>query len=70
MRRCEVVSVSRETVELAIDLGQRHQISHWDSLIIASALLANCETLYTEDLHDGQIFEDQLKVVNPFKSKP
>ncbi len=67
MRRCEVVPVSKETVERAIELGERHQISHWDSLIIASALLANCETLYTEDLHDGQIFDDQLKVVNPFK---
>lgn len=24
------------------------------------------DTLYSEDMQDGQVFEDRLKVVNPF----
>jgi predicted nucleic acid-binding protein len=68
MKQCEVVDMSVETVSLAINLGERYQLSHWDSLIIASALDAGCDTLYSEDMQNGQVFEDRLKVDNPFVS--
>jgi predicted nucleic acid-binding protein len=35
-------------------------------LIVASALLAGCDSLYSEDLQHGQVFDGQLTVVNPF----
>lgn len=38
----------------------------YDALIIAAALLAGCETLYSEDLQRGQRFDEQLTVRNPF----
>ncbi len=66
MRQCEVFDLTVETVRHAIDLGERHQLSHWDALIVASALDAGCDTLYSEDLQDGQVFDGQLKVSNPF----
>lgn len=44
----------------------RYKLSFWDSLIISSALQNNCDILYTEDLHQGLIIENTLKVVNPF----
>jgi predicted nucleic acid-binding protein len=50
MRRCEVMPVTRQTVEIAFGIGDRYQISHWDSLIIAAALSAGCDTLFSEDL--------------------
>jgi len=59
----------RETgvpVRHAINLGERYQLSHWDAMIVASALHAGCDTLYSEDLQNGQVFEDRLKVDNPF----
>ena len=68
MERCEVFDLTVETVRHAIDLGERYQLSHWDALIVASALHAGCDTLYSEDLQDGQVFEDRLKVSNPFAS--
>jgi len=34
--------------------------------IVAAALLAGCDTLYTEDLKNGRVFDGQLTVVNPF----
>lgn len=50
----------------AITLVKRYQFSFWDSLVIASALEAGCERLYTEDLSHNQIIENQLKIINPF----
>lgn len=63
---CEVVAVDASTLCKAIDLAKRYSLSHWDSLIVAAALLANCEKLYSEDMQHGQVFDDQLTVVNPF----
>ena len=48
-----------------IDLQERWRYGFYDSLIIASALQAGCRTLYSEDLHDGQVIES-LTIVNPF----
>lgn len=63
---CEVVPVSADTIRAAIRLAARYQLSHWDSLIVAAAMLAGCETLYSEDLQHNQLFDDRLRVVNPF----
>ncbi len=49
----------------AVALQLRWRFSFYDSLIVASALSAGCETLYTEDLQHGQEIEG-LTVVNPF----
>jgi predicted nucleic acid-binding protein len=43
----------------------KYQISWYDSVIVAGANEAGCEVLYSEDLQDGQKF-DQVRVVNPF----
>lgn len=40
MNRCEVGSVTLQTVETALEIGDRYQISHWDALIVAAALVA------------------------------
>jgi predicted nucleic acid-binding protein len=50
----------------AISIQDRYQISFWDSMIIASALHLGCETLWSEDLNPGQVY-DQVVVANPFK---
>lgn len=66
LRRCEVVSLTPQTVERAICIGERYQLSHWDALIVAAALLTSCDLLYSEDLQDSQVFEGNLTVKNPF----
>jgi len=66
LRRCQVVPVTAQVVETALQIGESYQCSHWDALIIAAALLAGCNTLYSEDLQDGQVFEGRLTVRNPF----
>lgn len=66
MNMCRVSSLSENSVRLAIKLAKRHSLSHWDANIVAAALLAGCDTLYSEDMQDGQVFEGRLTVVNPF----
>lgn len=66
MATCEVVAVTRDITELAMHIGERYQTNHWDSLIVAAALAEDCETLYSEDMQGGQVFEGRLTVVNPF----
>jgi len=35
-------------------------------MIVASALIAGCTTLWSEDLQDGRRIEGRLRIVNPF----
>jgi predicted nucleic acid-binding protein len=69
MDRSVVLPVDEATVDRAGTLAIRHQLSHWDALIIASALLGGCAKLYSEDLQHGQVFDDQVTVINPFLSE-
>jgi len=66
MAGCNVVSLDPRVVEKAMEIEAQAQISYWDALIVAAALLAGCDTLYTEDLEHGRVFDGQLTVVNPF----
>jgi predicted nucleic acid-binding protein len=70
MRRCEVVSVTPEIADQAMTLGERYQLGHWDSVIVSAALNAGCDTLYSEDMQDRQVFESRLTVKNPFALQP
>ena len=49
----------------ALELHQRCQTSHRDSLIIASALEGQTEVLYSEGLNQGQNYGG-VRVMNPF----
>ena len=66
MRHCDVVSVTPEITEQAMTLGERYQISHWDALIVSAALAAGCDTLYSEDMQNGQVFDGRVTIRNPF----
>jgi predicted nucleic acid-binding protein len=61
-----VAIVSIQTIQSALAIAERYQYSYFDSLILASALEAGCDRLYSEDLHDGQQIDNQLTIVNPF----
>lgn len=47
----------------------RHGLSFWDSLLIASALAADCSFFLSEDMNPGQKIE-ALTIVNPFTTAP
>jgi predicted nucleic acid-binding protein len=55
------------SIKRACHIADKHQYSFYDSLIISAALSCNCKTLYSEDMQDGQVIENSLTIVNPFK---
>lgn len=63
---CRVEVMAPACIHRAIDIAERYGFSWFDSLIVATALEAGCDTLYTEDLQHGQVIEDKLTVTNPF----
>ena len=63
---CRVEIISMDTIHSALHIRERYSFSWYDSLIVAAALGAGCDTLYSEDMHDGQEINEQLRIVNPF----
>jgi predicted nucleic acid-binding protein len=61
----EVRPVALSTHEFAVSLARRDGFDIHDALILAAAIEAGCETLYSEDFQHGRRFGD-LTIVNPF----
>ena len=56
-----------EIHETGLELAERYGLSIYDAMIAASALHAECDTLWSEDMHDGMVIQDQLRIANPFR---
>jgi predicted nucleic acid-binding protein len=65
---CAVEPMTIETHDRALRVAERYGLSIYDALIVSAALLANCKTLHSEDMQDGQVVERQLTIRNPFTS--
>jgi len=65
LSRFHVVDISSSLVLRAIEIQETCQLSYWDSLIIAAAEFASCDTVWSEDLNDGQCY-GPVTVRNPF----
>ena len=63
---CSVEPVTLATHERGLAINERYGFALYDSMIVASALLAGGKALYVEDLRHGQVIDAQLRVVNPF----
>jgi len=61
----QVVVNTGESILGALELEERYRISFWDALVIHAAQSAVVETLYSEDLADGQRYGG-VRVRNPF----
>ena len=63
---CSVAPLTEATHDRGLAVCERYKFSLYDSMMIASALNAGANVLYSEDLHQGQVIDRQLRVVNPF----
>jgi len=63
---CTIHPVSISTLKIAKNIVQRYNLQIFDSIIVASALEANCVTLYSEDMHHGLLVENRMEIINPF----
>jgi predicted nucleic acid-binding protein len=64
---CKVVPVTEETHDRGLEIVERYGLAVYDAMIVASALLAGCNTLVSEDMQDGQVLGGRLTVRNPFR---
>ncbi len=55
-----------ETHEAALRIAAQYGYHIYDALVAAAALEADCATLYSEDLQDGQVIDGRLTIRNPF----
>ncbi len=51
-----------------VDLSERYGFSTWDAMIVAAALDAGCDTLWSEDMHNGLLVAGTLRIRNPFST--
>lgn len=63
---CEISAINSDILLKAKELIIRYDFQMFDSIIVASALEANCNILYSEDLQHNQLIENKLTIVNPF----
>ena len=61
-----VLEIDTLKVIQALEINSKYGYSYWDSLIVATALLANCSVLYSEDMHHNQLIESRMRILNPF----
>ncbi len=61
----EVIQVTPAIIHAGLDLHQTRSVAFYDAIIVASAQIAGCNVLWTEDLHAGEIVGG-VRIVNPF----
>ena len=55
-----------ETFNSGLRISRRYGYHQYDSMIIAAAIQAGCQRLYSEDLQHKQVIDKKLQIVNPF----
>ena len=63
-----VHSFAVETHESGLALAERYNLSIYDAMIAASALQADCDRLWSEDMQHGMVLDGRLRIVNPFRA--
>lgn len=62
-----ILPLDIETHETALRIAERYGYAIFDALMIASALRAGSDTLWSEDMQDGMIIDGRLRIANPFR---
>ena len=66
IKKCVIHPVDSSSIETAEYLIRKYDFQIFDSIIVASALHAGCDVLFSEDMQHEQLIEGQMKIVNPF----
>jgi predicted nucleic acid-binding protein len=61
-----VEPLTADTHATGLRLAERYGFAIYDSMIVAAAVQADCDTLWSEDMQDGLMVEKRLRIVNPF----
>ena len=61
-----VYPLTTETHDTGLALAERYGFATYDAMIVAAALHAGCDTLWSEDMRDGMVLAEGLRIRNPF----
>ena len=64
---CAPEPLTVETHDKGMSIAKRYKLSIYDAMIVAAALIGDCDTLYSEDMQDGLLIDNQLRICSPFK---
>lgn len=64
----ELVQVTPAVIRAGLDLHQTRSVAFYDALILASAQLAGCNVLFSEDLNAGETVGG-VQIINPFANE-
>jgi predicted nucleic acid-binding protein len=64
---CPVAPLTVATHDRGRDIAERYGLGVYDAMIVAEALLVDCDLLYSEDMQNDLSIDKQLRIVNPFK---
>jgi len=62
-----IVDLTVAMHEDAVRISERHGYTIFDAMMVASALYAHSETLWSEDMQDGMVIDGRLRIANPFR---
>ncbi len=65
-RRFPVQEMTLAVFDRALQIKAAHQLSHWDSAIVAAAQALGCRILYSEDMGDRRDV-GSVQIKNPFR---
>ncbi|WP_218117384.1 PIN domain-containing protein [Photorhabdus luminescens] len=54
---CKVVPLTVEVHDRARLIAERYRLSFYDACIVVAVVIAGCQTLYSEDMHHGQMWK-------------
>ena len=63
----QIVPLDVEVHREGLRISRRYGLSIYDAMIVGAARAAECETLWSEDMHDGLVVDEKIVVRNPFK---
>jgi predicted nucleic acid-binding protein len=67
---CSLLTVHPVTFDVhktGLRLAERYGLSTYDAMIVASALHAGSDTLWSEDMQHGMVLDEGLRIINPFR---
>lgn len=59
--------ITSDLHDAARQIAAKYGFSMYDALIAAAALEGECDTLYSEDMQNGQVLEGRVAIRNPFR---
>ena len=59
--------ITVEIHDTGLAVAERYGLSIYDAMIVASALHADCDRLWSEDMQHGMKIEGRLRIANPFR---